>query len=123
MGNGFQPLGQSIIVYKNSQCIVPEQAVTSFKKLMHSILRFHCERQSQDIAAAIILQKDQFNKTTSNTDEFFLKDVLDPKITIEQIKIDLGRSRSNKIIIVGPEKVADDSLMHQLRLATECTDE
>ena len=54
MGNGFQPPGQSMIVYKNSQCIVTEP-VTSFNKLMHSILRFHCERQSQDIAAAIIL--------------------------------------------------------------------
>ena len=57
MGNGFQQPGKSIIVYKNSQCIVPEP-VTSFKKLMHSILRFHNERQSQDIAAAIILQQD-----------------------------------------------------------------
>ena len=69
-----------MIVYKNSQCIVTEP-VTSFNKLMHSILRFHCERQSQDIAAAIILQQDQYDKT--NTDEFVLKDVLDPKITIE----------------------------------------
>ena len=48
-----------IILYKNSDCVIPPESITSIEEVFAEIYRFNKDCHSRDIDAAIIVQQHQ----------------------------------------------------------------